>query len=309
MGAKSASWWQAIPAEPGVALAIRDHLRPNDVAFDVGAYVGDMSHIMSRVVGPRGLVVAFEANRGVLERLTDNLTSNHLVNVWPIHKAVHAHSRAFATMRAPPGYEIATSIATIGVSGDVETIALDDFVSDSGIVPSLVKLDIEGAEVHALLGFERTIAATRPTFVIEHNVGNDDALRFLRDAGYHTYCCAQHEEIRSSADCFPGSTVRNILCVAEPARMSKVLVHTADHLKIADGFTFADFSVAPGRYILNAELASVESGEVHCEVYVNRALASVYYADGSVFSANCRDVPFDASGTVEYRLYGGALRS
>ena len=56
------NWWEQSFWEPTVALAIRDHCRPGDVVFDVGANAGALALMMSRLVGPRGIVCAFEAS-------------------------------------------------------------------------------------------------------------------------------------------------------------------------------------------------------------------------------------------------------
>jgi hypothetical protein len=62
------NWWERSFWEPTVALAIRDHCRPGDVVFDVGANAGALSLLMSRLVGPRGIVCAFEASPLIVDK-------------------------------------------------------------------------------------------------------------------------------------------------------------------------------------------------------------------------------------------------
>src|SRR5258708_30491234 len=59
--------------EPTVQLALRDLCRPGMVCFDVGANAGALSLVMSRLVGPRGVVCAFEASRRIVDKTHWNL--------------------------------------------------------------------------------------------------------------------------------------------------------------------------------------------------------------------------------------------
>ena len=193
-------WHVENASEPNVQLHFPDFLKPGDVAFDVGANTGQLTQVMSRRVGPQGVVVAFEANPAVLQQLTANIVSNAHFNCYLYHAAVMERSNEW--------FRIIEAGAASAVRGDadggVRSIALDDFVESHSLLPSLVKIDIEGAEIHALRGFARTIAAHHPTIIFEHNVANDEALTFLRAAGYEAFCTAQHTAIYSSADCLPG---------------------------------------------------------------------------------------------------------
>ena len=82
------AWYQPIASEPGVQLILRDLIKPGDTCLDVGAFQGDLTLVMSRLVGPKGQIVTFEANPLILERLTNNCISNFLTNVFLIHGAV-----------------------------------------------------------------------------------------------------------------------------------------------------------------------------------------------------------------------------
>ncbi|MEI6685725.1 MAG: hypothetical protein WCN64_06290, partial [Planctomycetota bacterium] len=78
------AWYQPIASEPGVQLILRDLIKPGDTCLDVGAFQGDLTLVMSRLVGPKGQIVTFEANPLILERLTNNCISNFLTNVFLI---------------------------------------------------------------------------------------------------------------------------------------------------------------------------------------------------------------------------------
>jgi hypothetical protein len=74
-------WWKPSFWEHTVALAIRDYCRPGDVVFDVGANAGGLALMMSRLVGPRGIVLAFEASPRIIDKTHYNLVKAGCHNV------------------------------------------------------------------------------------------------------------------------------------------------------------------------------------------------------------------------------------
>ncbi len=55
----------------------------------------------------------------------------------------------------------------------MRTERLDDALPD-GLVPRLIKVDVEGAEMLVLRGAQRTIARHRPSILFEHGIGAAD---------------------------------------------------------------------------------------------------------------------------------------
>ena len=74
--------------EPDLAAFVRRRLRPGDTFVDVGANVGYVSALASRLVGPRGAVVAIEPSPPVIAALQETLTRNDLTNVRMVAAAV-----------------------------------------------------------------------------------------------------------------------------------------------------------------------------------------------------------------------------
>jgi len=82
-------FWEKNYWEPTVQFPIRDYCRPGDVVFDVGANAGALSMLMSRLVGPRGTVCAFEASPRIVAITLDNLVSGGCSNVQLYHRAIY----------------------------------------------------------------------------------------------------------------------------------------------------------------------------------------------------------------------------
>ena len=140
-------WWQRDYTEPTVAMVVRDHCRPGDVAFDVGATAGALTVLMSRLVGPRGTVCAFEASPRIVDKTQHNLV-----------KAGFRTRRCFtgevakerALVAIAPGDHLNDHIQEGSTGVQVQTIALDDFAAALDLTPGFIKMDIEGAECRLL---------------------------------------------------------------------------------------------------------------------------------------------------------------
>ena len=142
---------------------------------DVGANVGLVGIRVARLVAAD--VEYFEPVPANCARLRDNVTRNGL-DTSRVHEVALADTRAAARMRVERGAETGNAVLTGSMelgSGfatplEVRTDRLDDFLAAAGMPPpSVVKLDIEGAEALYLRGGARTIAASRPVIVGEFN--------------------------------------------------------------------------------------------------------------------------------------------
>lgn len=151
-------------------------LKPGDFFLDIGANVGYYSLVASQIVGPYGRVHAFEPiceNVRVLEQtIVDNGISNIIVN--PI--AVGAQS-GHLDLFVPPKDIGNSGWASVAPSErrsravTVEKVAIDDYLEDKPPQSiRLVKMDIEGGELDALLGMAKLLRRTdAPDLICEVN--------------------------------------------------------------------------------------------------------------------------------------------
>jgi FkbM family methyltransferase len=139
-------WW-ALRArkrqwEQPVLDAFAATIRPDDVVYDVGAWIGPYSLLASQLVGPTGRVVSFEPDPEARKQLEGNVALNAAGNVRVFPIALSDHN---GTARLGGG----DSEARVGTAGEVEvqTMTLPDFIAKEG-PPDVVKVDIEGGELH-----------------------------------------------------------------------------------------------------------------------------------------------------------------
>lgn len=158
--------------ENSVQEALVRHLPHGGVMYDVGANLGFFSLVAARLVGPEGRVYAFEPAPENAAAIRRNAELNRVGNIVVIPRAV-ASRRATARLQLVDDQswsrleEFGKHPGTERVI-EVETVALDELV-DSGELPppTLVKIDVEGAELAVLEGMRATLSKYRPAIICE----------------------------------------------------------------------------------------------------------------------------------------------
>jgi FkbM family methyltransferase len=163
--------------EPEETQKILELVQPGMTVLDVGAYIGYFTLLMAVRVGPLGKVFAFEANPNVYRRLTQNLALNldRLDSRVALRRlALSSKDDDQAEFFCPiDGYEGVgglknTRRAPLGNVARVPVRTLDAFIESESISKvDFIKMDIEGGELDALRGAERTLAAMRPVILFE----------------------------------------------------------------------------------------------------------------------------------------------
>ena len=149
---------------------IRRHLRAGDIVCDIGANKGGFVYWLSCWVG-HGRVVAFEPQPQFAQRLTAVCRAMRLDNVTVEAKAVFSHSGA-KDLFVPAGHSPGASLTHKAVEAEsfailsVPVVALDDYFDENDRV-TLLKIDVEGAELGVLKGAERILRQHAPLLVFE----------------------------------------------------------------------------------------------------------------------------------------------
>jgi len=153
--------------EPTVIGYMQQIVRPGDIFFDLGAWIGPYTLLASALVGPGGRVYSFEPDAASYARLVKNVEVNGASNVSVFQYAV-TDKRG----RAKIGSEYSGGPKRIVVQGDggveVETMGLTDFCSEHEVFPTVLKIDVEGAESLVLDGGFEVIQRAR-VVVLEYH--------------------------------------------------------------------------------------------------------------------------------------------
>jgi FkbM family methyltransferase len=156
--------------------------KEGDIVVDVGAHIGKYTIIASKMVGPRGKVIAIEAHPANYDILKENIFLNKLSNIIPLNYAVH--SRETLVKLYEPGREegftiyntIMTDRTSLNSQKYIEVKAntLDSLLLENRIKEvNWIKIDVEGAEFEVLKGATNILSSSKDiSLLIEiHNVG------------------------------------------------------------------------------------------------------------------------------------------
>jgi FkbM family methyltransferase len=161
--------------EHAMRVVLATALRRDGNAIDVGANNGD-TLAMILAVAPEGRHIAYEP----IPELAQRLAARHPgVDVRNAACSDEAGSAEFThVLNAPAMSGLRQRQDLPAHAGAVERITvrlekLDDALPE-GFVPSLVKIDVEGAELHVMRGAAETLARHRPYVLFEHGIGGAD---------------------------------------------------------------------------------------------------------------------------------------
>ncbi len=172
-------------------------LHPGDTVLDVGAYIGTHTLAFASAVGGSGKVIAFEPRPEIFRLLAKNILENGLGNVVLRQVAVGVESGFISLppldLDAPANFgslsivdRMAFANAPQAAATAVEMVAIDALELEAC---SLIKIDVEGAELAVLEGARRTIERTRPIIYCECNslTGGIEIKKFYDSIGYLSY--------------------------------------------------------------------------------------------------------------------------
>ncbi|MCA8903272.1 MAG: FkbM family methyltransferase [Hyphomonas sp.] len=187
-----------------------------DICLHLGASDGRHSFLLSQIVGPNGIVHAYEPSAYSYKVMRRLLKWHKISNVFPHNYAIGAADgvtvlnvprkksghlgRAYAVVGdAARGSEeiLATADETEFDRQTTQVTSLDSIVSTLGLDHvDFVRCDIEGAECLMIEGGDRTIKTTLPSFLIEihpfslrHNFSREpeSVLQYFLDLGYEAW--------------------------------------------------------------------------------------------------------------------------
>ena len=133
-------------------------INENETYVDCGAYDGDsVIEFLNFVKGKYKKIIAFEPDKSNFKKLQNVVTGLHDIDVYPFATGNENAQISFAEEGG-----LNSQISETGAN-KVQMIRLDDLIKDE---ISLVKLDVEGAEMDPLRGCEKLIKKYRPKLAV-----------------------------------------------------------------------------------------------------------------------------------------------
>lgn len=187
--------------EPHIVSLIKSNIDKEKDAINVGANVGLFANLLSDLINDNQKVLAVEPTPLAFKYLTKNIERNKNTNKIITFNGICTDKSGEFTLNTIIGKEeysslgdsvhfnvIKENIVQIEVDGDT----IDHLVQKSNLVPGILLIDVEGAEMQVLRGATGVLKQKRPIIISEL----DDALltkqgstakqvvEFLNDLGY-----------------------------------------------------------------------------------------------------------------------------
>jgi len=143
------------------------HAEPKDIIFDIGAWTGDSAIEFFSRMHNTGKIYSFEPDPDNYSLLKKTISKGKLKNyILPINKAIaRKNTTIFINKDASDIYGNETFVNNRSGS-KIRAISIDSFVKNRNIIPTMIKMDIEGAEYEALQGAKNTIKEYSPKLQI-----------------------------------------------------------------------------------------------------------------------------------------------
>lgn len=187
--------------DPVEIAYITRNLNAGDTAVDIGCHKGGYLYWMRKSVGATGKCYAFEPQPALHRYLQQVLQTFSYPNVTLENKGLSSSAGTFQLHipKTASGSSPGASLNALEKSGaavekvEVQTVTLDGYFFERGIVPKLIKIDVEGHEAEVLKGGEKLLQKHRPRIIMEcesrHLNGGSvlDVAQILLDWGYNGF--------------------------------------------------------------------------------------------------------------------------
>ena len=182
-----------------------DHIKPGMTVLDVGSNVGYYSLLAANIVGEKGKVIAFEANKYLCDIIYSNFSINGYLNFSQVKNvAVYSESTKllFTILDKHLGSsslwmteDIANTYHDHASVVEVQAEPIDNIIPAGNRV-DFIKIDAEGAEMHILAGSQRVINENReisilmeyhPNNIVMGGISIDDIITKIFSYGFSIY--------------------------------------------------------------------------------------------------------------------------
>ena len=178
-----------------VLLAVTSlHVKPGMTVWDVGANVGLFTFAAAAKAGPAGSVLAFEPDLwlcGLLRRSARHGGDRAQVEILPVAASSVTGFTTFNIAVRSRATNYLEGFGTTQTGGSresllVPTVALDT-VLEHRAAPDFLKIDVEGAEVLALLGAGKVLTQRPIVFCEVAGENSAEVTPIFKDLGYRLH--------------------------------------------------------------------------------------------------------------------------
>lgn len=174
-------------------LFLRDLLRPGDIFIDIGANIGTHSICLAPALGIEGTIYSFEPHPRIFSYFQKNIQLNQIRTVCAYNVALgHQDGVAYLTDNVLDDRNWLCPTVRKDTGFEVPVHTLDAFPIHPG--NRVLKIDIEGYELYALRGAEKTLEATQFIYLeigdrhtLRCGYTSQELLDFLKKRGWRLF--------------------------------------------------------------------------------------------------------------------------
>jgi FkbM family methyltransferase len=182
--------------EAGPIDQLREFVPNGSLVIDVGANIGFFSVRFAEWVGDGGKVIAIEPEDRNYSSLISALGRAGLLGRVQALKVAAAAEPGMTFLELNPLHPADHKLSRSGAGVPVTAVTLDGLLEDKGpLLPTLVKIDVQGAEMLVLQGMTDILKTAGPALFVElsepglnkFGASVSAILRLLSDNGYEAY--------------------------------------------------------------------------------------------------------------------------
>ena len=179
-------------------------LREGDTVLDLGAHIGFFTRLLSSLCGKQGRVIAVEPSAGTFALLHENTRDKK--NILALEAAAGAEEGQISFFEFDSSHSEYSSTDASQYAGTawfeqhrpvqrtVPCVSIDGLCRLHQLHPILIKIDVEGGELHVIQGARECLRQDKPILVMEfHPQGPNRGLHLqtleeLTGIGYRAFC-------------------------------------------------------------------------------------------------------------------------
>ena len=143
------------------------NLKNKKTFFDIGAHIGLVSIPAALNMNLDSKIIAFEPSDKNYKHLKNHIKANNLTKKIKLYKNLVGEKNCkknfyYSKYESPLNSIIKVKQIEKYNSQSINQISIDYFCKESGIVPDVIKIDVEGAELNVLKGAKETILKYKP---------------------------------------------------------------------------------------------------------------------------------------------------
>jgi len=216
-------WLYGVKVHPGevrLSKFIIHHIKSNDVFFDIGTHHGFYTLLVHVISKGAAKIHAFEPSKihyNILKRNIQNKKNIYINNLalYSQEGCIEFYESMLENSSVNTRFfnSVAEESGSLKFSKiKVSTLTLDRYCQRNYVIPTLLKIDVEGAEYDVLLGGEETIKYF-PTIIMEicrsplDNTNHIKAINFLLTHNYSPFKINNEGELEAITEIIPNRDI------------------------------------------------------------------------------------------------------